>query len=52
MATGLWADLDAVAASWRPSVVIEPEERLDRGRWAAAVARASKWIPELSALDF
>ncbi|HEY3486111.1 MAG TPA: FGGY family carbohydrate kinase [Ilumatobacteraceae bacterium] len=52
IATGLWADLDAVAASWRPSVVIEPDDRLDRERWAAAVTRASEWIPELSALDF
>ena len=52
MATGLWAGLDAVAASWRPSVVVEPGERLDRDRWAEAVTRASQWIPELSALDF
>jgi glycerol kinase len=52
LAVGVWSGLDDIAASWRPSKVVEPGEPLDRARWARAVERAAGWIPELSALDF
>jgi glycerol kinase len=52
IATGVWSDLAATAVESSPTVVVEPEGRLDRARWAAAMQRSAGWIPELSALDF
>jgi glycerol kinase len=52
VATGVWPDLAATSAAWRPSAVAEPGRRLDRTAWAEAVSRTTSWIPELSALDF
>src|SRR4051812_46412245 len=52
MAAGVWKDEDELAALWKPARVVEPQRRLDRDRWAAAVSRARQWIPDLSALDF
>lgn len=56
VATGVWTDLSATGAVWRPSSVVEPDPEFDRSaaraRWARAIERASDWIPELSALDF
>jgi glycerol kinase len=52
MAAGLWKDEEEVAGAWSPARVVEPARQLDRQRWAAAVERARRWIPELSALDF
>jgi glycerol kinase len=52
LATGTWAGFDDVAEAWRPGQVVEPRRKLDRDRWADAVARARGWIPSLSALDF
>ncbi|MBK9181159.1 MAG: glycerol kinase [Acidimicrobiales bacterium] len=52
LAVGTWADLDDVAATWRPRTVVEPARVLDRERWAEACRRAARWVPELSALDF
>ena len=56
LAVGTWAGLDDVAAAWRPSAAVEParsaERAADRARWAEAVTRSTRWIPELSAIDF
>jgi glycerol kinase len=51
LAIGCWSDDDAIAACWRPARRVEPGASLDRERWAAAVERARRWYPELSALD-
>jgi glycerol kinase len=50
LAVGIWADDDAIAATWEPQQQVEPARRLDRDRWRDAVERARAWIPELSAL--
>lgn len=52
LAIGTWADLDDVAATWRPARSVDPAAPMDRDRWAEAVRRARGWIPDLSALDF
>lgn len=52
LATGEWASLDDISAAWRPRATVEPDGTLDRARWAEAVDRARRWIPDLSALDF
>ena len=52
LATGTWASLDDVAATWRPARVVDPGAPTDRDRWREALRRAAAWIPELSALDF
>lgn len=52
LASEIWATWDDVAATWNPSVVVEPGAPLDRERWRSAVERARQWYPELSALDF
>jgi glycerol kinase len=53
LATGVWADLDEVAATWSPKAVIEPSGRpAERDRWHRATERAGQWYPELSALNF
>jgi glycerol kinase len=52
LAVGTWAGWDDIAATWRPAAAVEPGRALDRERWRSARARASGWIPELSALDF
>jgi hypothetical protein len=44
--------MDDIAAAWSPSRVVAPARSLDREQWSAAVARARRWIPDLSALDF
>jgi len=52
LARGTWANLDDIAATWRPQASVEPGAPLDRERWADAVGRAAAWFPELSGLDF
>jgi len=52
LASGTWSGLDDIAALWCPREVAEPARALDRDRWRAAVQRAERWEPELSALDF
>jgi glycerol kinase len=52
LAVGTWPDLDACAATWSPSRVVEPVRHPDRARWYEARARAERWVPELSALEF
>ena len=52
LAVGVWSNLQETAETWSPRATVEPGERLDRERWRDALARASAWIPDLSALDF
>ena len=52
LATGMWSGLGDIAQAWSPAQTVEPDQPLDRARWAEAVERAAGWIPELSALDF
>lgn len=52
LAVGTWPDLDAVGATWAPRTRHDPGTPLDRDRWARAVERARRWIPDLSTLDF
>jgi glycerol kinase len=52
LATGMWSGLGDIAHAWRPAQTVEPDQPLDRARWAEAIERAAGWIPELSALDF
>lgn len=52
LAVGTWTDEDAIAATWRPALTYEPKRVTDRERWRAAVERAKRWIPDLSAIDF
>jgi glycerol kinase len=52
LATGGYADIDAIADAYRPKRIVEPKSKPDRDRWLAARDRSAKWVPELSALDF
>ncbi|MFM8311720.1 MAG: FGGY family carbohydrate kinase [Ilumatobacteraceae bacterium] len=52
LAVGTWGSFDEVAAAWQPSHTVAPAGSTDRERWAAAVERSRRWIPDLSALDF
>jgi glycerol kinase len=52
LAIGTWADEDAIAATWRPSRVVEPAGTFDRERWRDACTRAAGWLPDLSSLEF
>ena len=52
LAIGTWSDWDEIAATWRPSSVVEPARGLDRERWREAVERAARWEPDLSAIQF
>jgi glycerol kinase len=52
LAVGTWTDLDQVADSWSPATVVEPTGSFDRDRWRDAIERSSRWIPDLSSLDF
>ena len=55
IAVGIWPNVAAVGETWRPSRAIDPastDRTASRERWAEAVARSSRWIPALSALDF
>ena len=51
-AIGWWTTDDEIAATWKPGTRVEPGARLDRDRWREAVARAERWIPDLSAVAF
>ncbi len=50
--SGVWSSWDDLAATWRPSRVVEPAATTDRDRWRDAVERAGHWHPDLSSLDF
>ncbi|MCU1392968.1 MAG: glycerol kinase [Ilumatobacteraceae bacterium] len=52
LTVGTWSTLDEVADSWKPATVVEPNGSFDRDRWRQAIERSSRWIPDLSALDF
>lgn len=52
LALGHFGALGDLAPTWQPRARIEPRRALDRDRWRAAVARAERWVPELSAIDF
>ena len=52
LAVGTWGSIEDIGAVWRAGRVVEPAGALDRARWAEAVDRSRRWIPELSALDF
>jgi glycerol kinase len=52
LAAGTWTDLNEVADSWSPALVVEPNGSLDRKSWQQAIERSARWIPDLSALDF
>ena len=52
LAAGTWTDLNEVADSWAPALVVEPNGSLDRQSWQQAIERSTRWIPDLSALDF
>jgi len=52
LAVGTWSSVSEVADSWAPATVVEPTGSFDRDRWRQAVNRSSRWIPDLSALDF
>jgi len=52
LAAGTWTDLNEVADSWSPALVVEPNGSLDRQSWQQAIERSARWIPDLSALDF
>jgi glycerol kinase len=57
MALGTWADEAEVAATWKPSAVVEPRgtdrsRAQTRERWLGARQRATATVPELTALEF
>jgi glycerol kinase len=52
LAVGAWAGWDDIAATWRPSQVIEPQRTVDRDRWRDAVERSRRWFSDLSTLEF
>ena len=49
---GTWNTDEDLAATWRPRTRVEPQRALDRDRWREAVARAERWIPDLSSISF
>jgi glycerol kinase len=52
LAVGAWPNLDALSGTWSPIARYEPGPPADREQWKEAVSRASKWLPDLSAVDF
>jgi glycerol kinase len=52
LAVGIWSGDEEIAATWRPTQVIEPRSALNRDRWSEAVQRSENWIPALSGLEF
>ena len=53
LADGTWASPQEIAEAWRPKTVVEPSGRDPRrDRWRTACERASRWYPELSAIEF
>ena len=52
LAVGMWPNVDAIADTWAPMARYEPGAPTDRDRWQEAVRRASRWLEDLSAVDF
>ena len=54
--TGMWTSWEDIAATWRPTKVVEPTPGFDRdgqrAQWHRAIERAKGWYGDLSALDF
>jgi len=50
-AVGTWPDLAAAVATRPEGQRVEPSGALDRARFADAVGRARRWVPELSSLS-
>lgn len=53
---GLRSGVDALAATWRPVERYEPGDPVartaSRAQWHEAIERTTRWIPDLSAVDF
>jgi glycerol kinase len=53
---GRWRHIDDVHDLYRPLATVAPRTAADRdrqrARWADAVSRSTRWLPELSGLDF
>lgn len=53
LAVGTWKGMDDIAATWNPKETVEPSgSPAARDQWREATARAAKWFPDLSALEF
>jgi glycerol kinase len=52
LAVGTWPDEAAIAAIAPPRARVDPARALDRARWHEACRRATRWIPDLSSVDF
>jgi glycerol kinase len=52
VAVGTYRTVEDFARTWEPRARVEPARALDRGRWQQAVARAQRWLPDLSGIDF
>ena len=52
LAVGMWPDVASLADTWAPIARYEPGAPTDRDRWAEAVRRASRWLEDLSAVEF
>lgn len=52
LAVGMWPNVNAIADTWAPIARYEPGAPTDRDRWREAVRRASRWLEDLSAVDF
>jgi glycerol kinase len=50
-ATGAFAHVADIGATWRPRARVEPTGSLDRDRWREASGRATGWIAALSGVD-
>ena len=52
LAVGTWGDWDDIAATWKPTQVVEPGTGARSGPLADAVERSRRWFGDLSSLDF
>lgn len=54
LALGTFGSLDDIAATWEPSLVIEPRLKpaSNRDRWREARSRSKGWLGDFSSLDF
>jgi glycerol kinase len=52
VAIGHHESVEELGRTWSPRARVEPRRTLDRGQWRDALARARRWIPDLSGIDF
>lgn len=52
LSVGTWRGGDDIAATWRPSHIVEPNGDAHRDRWRAALERSRGWHADLSSFDF